>query len=63
MFKSVEQCGGSIVNFIGDAVLGAFNTPIAIPEPAAAALKCYVEAKRMLFEATTIRLAVCRPSG
>ena len=53
--QSVEQCGGSIVNFIGDAVLGAFNTPIPIPEPAVAALRCYVQARRMLAEATISR--------
>ena len=29
------------MNFIGDAVLAVFNTPVAIEMPADAALECY----------------------
>lgn len=43
IIESVEQFQGTIVNFIGDAVLAIFNCPVPLKEPADAALNCYLK--------------------
>lgn len=42
---SVAKHRGTVINFIGDAVLAVFNCPIVLPDPASAALSCYEEAR------------------
>jgi class 3 adenylate cyclase len=37
----VQQSGGAVVNFIGDAILAVFNVPLELENPADAALECY----------------------
>jgi class 3 adenylate cyclase len=41
--KTVEGCGGVIINFIGDAVLASFDLPRAIANAADATVRCYRE--------------------
>jgi class 3 adenylate cyclase len=48
IIDSVAKHGGIIVNFIGDAVLAVFNTPLPIPQPAVSALNCYLDCRSQL---------------
>ena len=48
--KAVTEHEGMIANYIGDAILAVFNCPVQIPEPAAAAVKCYAQARKQLNE-------------
>ena len=41
----VSKHRGTIVNFIGDAVLAVFGCPVPLPDAAAAAVRCYLEAR------------------
>jgi class 3 adenylate cyclase len=43
--ESISSHRGTVVNFIGDAVLAVFNCPVTLPCPADAALACYREAR------------------
>ena len=42
---SVEAHQGTVVNFIGDAVLAVFNCPVAVENAATSALQCYLTAR------------------
>lgn len=44
----VAKHRGTIVNFIGDAVLAIFGCPVPLPDAAAAAVRCYLEAREEL---------------
>lgn len=44
----VAKHRGTIVNFIGDAVLAVFGCPVPLPDAAAAAVRCYLEARAEL---------------
>jgi class 3 adenylate cyclase len=44
----VAKHRGTIVNFIGDAVLAVFGCPVPLPDAAAAAVNCYLEAREEL---------------
>ncbi|MBI5802251.1 MAG: cyclic nucleotide-binding domain-containing protein [Verrucomicrobia bacterium] len=44
----VAKHRGTIVNFIGDAVLAVFGCPVPLPDAAAAAVRCYLEAREEL---------------
>ncbi len=44
----VAKHRGTIVNFIGDAVLAIFGCPVPLPDAAAAAVRCYLEANEEL---------------
>lgn len=44
----VARHRGTIVNFIGDAVLAVFGCPVPLPDAAAAAVRCYLEAREEL---------------
>lgn len=44
----VAKHRGTIVNFIGDAVLAIFGCPVPLPDAAAAAVRCYLEARAEL---------------
>ena len=44
----VAKHRGTIVNFIGDAVLAIFGCPVLLPDAAAAAVRCYLEAREEL---------------
>lgn len=44
----VARHRGTIVNFIGDAVLAIFGCPVPLPDAAAAAVRCYLEAREEL---------------
>jgi class 3 adenylate cyclase len=46
------------VNFIGDAVLAVFNTPVRIDFPADAALECYKNCRYELAASRESRLKV-----
>ncbi|MBI5772654.1 MAG: cyclic nucleotide-binding domain-containing protein [Verrucomicrobia bacterium] len=43
IIRSVNLHQGTIVNFIGDAVLAVFNTPVPLSRPAVAAVNCYLQ--------------------
>ncbi len=44
----VAKHRGTIVNFIGDAVLAIFGCPVPLTDAAAAAVRCYLEAREEL---------------
>ena len=44
----VAKHRGTIVNFIGDAVLAIFGCPVPLPDAAGAAVRCYLEAREEL---------------
>lgn len=44
----VSKHRGTIVNFIGDAVLAIFGCPVPLPDAAGAAVRCYLEAREEL---------------
>ena len=44
----ISKHRGIVVNFIGDAVLAIFGCPVPLPDPAAAAVRCYLEAREEL---------------
>ena len=44
----VAKHRGTIVNFIGDAVLAIFGCPVPLPDAAAAAVRCYLDAREEL---------------
>lgn len=46
IINSVARHEGTIVNFIGDAVLAIFNCPVPLEAPAIAAVNCYLECRR-----------------
>jgi class 3 adenylate cyclase len=48
--QAVTENEGIIANYIGDAILAVFNCPVQIADPAAAALKCYLQARQHLNE-------------
>lgn len=43
IIECVARHHGTIVNFIGDAVLAIFNLPVPLKAPASVALNCYLE--------------------
>ena len=45
---AITRHEGFIANYIGDAILAVFNCPVQIAEPAAAAVRCYQEARAEL---------------
>lgn len=47
---AVTRHEGFIANYIGDAILAVFNCPVQIGEPAAAAVRCYQDARSKLNE-------------
>lgn len=48
IIDSVEQYHGTIVNFIGDAVLAIFNCPVIIEAPTSAAFNCYLDCQNKI---------------
>lgn len=44
----ISKHRGIVVNFIGDAVLAIFGCPVPLPDPAAAGVRCYLEAREEL---------------
>jgi class 3 adenylate cyclase len=46
IIECVARHHGTIVNFIGDAVLAIFNLPVPLKAPASVALNCYLECHR-----------------
>jgi len=50
IIDSVARHEGTIVNFIGDAVLAIFNCPVPLDRPAIAALNCYLQCRYQMRE-------------
>jgi len=53
--NEVARQRGTVVNFIGDAVLAVFNCPVKLANPADAALECYLNARRRMLELQAAR--------
>lgn len=53
--ESVTRHQGTVVNFIGDAVLAVFNAPIPLEQPCTESLRCYLECQERLREIHTSR--------
>eukprot|EP00048_Salpingoeca_helianthica_P022065 m.16190 g.16190 ORF g.16190 m.16190 type:complete len:835 (+) comp6835_c0_seq1:151-2655(+) len=53
--EEVQASGGTIVNFIGDAVLAVFGVPQPLAHPADAALDCYARCCARLATETRVR--------
>ncbi len=56
--QEVQECGGTIVNFIGDAVLAVFGVPQPQQHSADAALACYMRCAARLEEERSRRMSV-----
>ncbi len=66
VIESVERYQGTIVNFIGDAVLAIFNCPVPIEAPATAAFNCYLDCQsnmNLLLKERSLRNETCFKIG
>jgi len=61
MNEGVERNGGSIVQFIGDAVYAMWNAPVADPDHAANACRCALDLERAIAVFNTAQAAAGRP--
>ncbi|MEJ8571796.1 adenylate/guanylate cyclase domain-containing protein [Microbaculum marinum] len=61
MNKGVEDNGGTIIQFIGDAVYAMWNAPVADPDHAANACRCALDLERAIHVFNAAQRAAGRP--